>query len=158
VFHPSDPASARPSYCTVRSAGYCGHRAVYRIERILHKGASTPQVPIAKTLSHSVTAPRALPFASPTVTHHRFLSFLTGWSRLHPCVQVRTRQSPPLPSPRPCRHARTLALTRLCNSLTQQDGLREVQNLREQIYRVKGTTVRSPDAYFTSGYLPYACE
>ena len=46
------------------------------------------------------------------------------------------------------------ALTRLYNSLTQQDGLREVQNLREQIYRVKGTTVRSPDAYFTSGYLP----
>ena len=28
------------------------------------------------------------------------------------------------------------------NSLTQQDSLREVQNLREQIHRVKGTTVR----------------
>ena len=28
------------------------------------------------------------------------------------------------------------------NSLTQQDTLREVQNLREQIHRVKGTTVR----------------
>lgn len=30
----------------------------------------------------------------------------------------------------------------LCNSLTHQDSLREIQNLREQIYRLKGTTVR----------------
>lgn len=109
---------------------------------LLPKPCPTQLRPLARSPSHAIT-------------HHCF--FLLS-NRPVGALFLSSGPYSPSPSPRPrspCSHP---GLTRFCNSLTQQDGLREVQNLREQIYRVKSTTVRSPDAYFTSGSLPYACE
>lgn len=52
--------------------------------------------------------------------------------RIRACVQVRLR------SFSFCPYA---ILTPVCYSLTQEASLREVESLRQQIYRVKGTTV-----------------
>jgi len=82
------------SFSTVRSSGYCGHRAVPRIERILHKGGSSP--------THKCLFPKSCSFSSLPITHHRISSFshspvaaLSSYSGLYQ----------PIPRPAPRRHA-----------------------------------------------------
>jgi hypothetical protein len=93
---------------------------------------------------HEQLRPLALPFSSSPVTHSQ--TFTLSTRMVSPLCSY---SSPYSPRPTlPSSTLLTLALTLSFNSITYQDSLQEVQNLREQIYRVKGTTVRTPDAYF----------
>lgn len=115
-FFDSDPTSPWLSYRTVRSSGYCGHRAVYRIERILHKGASTHH----KFLLPKPCPTQLRPLARSPSHHHQVLITIFSLSnRLVAALSLSSGPYSPIPSP-PLGHVAVPATRGSSDTFAQQ--------------------------------------